>query len=104
MSGWRAELKTVEIEKRRWAVLAHLEKSKPTRALNADILTMGCRAAGIPTTSDEMDDTLLWLAERQYLSIEALGSMCVASISQNGREIAQQIRTVPGLIPFGLDS
>jgi len=103
MNDWRANLKQVEIEKRRWAVLAHLEASKPTRSLSSDILIMGCRASGVPTTGDDMADTLLWLAERGFIQTEALGPMEVATLTRDGREIAQRLRTVPGLIPFGLD-
>ena len=103
MSSWRDNLKEVEIEKRRWAVLSHLEKSKPTRSLSADILMMGCRASGVPTTTEEMQDALLWLEERIYIKTETLGPMLVATITSVGREVAQGLRTVPGLIPFGLD-
>lgn len=103
MKSWRDELNDVEIEKRRFAILAHLEQSGPTRSLNADILMIGCRAAGVPTNSEEMQDALLWLEERHYIKTESLGGMLVATITSVGREVARGIRKVPGLIPFGLD-
>lgn len=101
--SWHENLRQVEIEKRRWAVLSHLEKSGPPHILNDEILIMGCRAAGVPTTSDELKDAILWLEERGYITTETLGGMLMATITKDGREIAQGLRTVPGLIPFGLD-
>lgn len=103
MADWRSEVKQVEIEKRRWAVVSHLEKSKPTRQLSADILIMGCRASGIPTTAQEMTDTLVWLEQGLYIETETLGAMQTAKITPLGREVAQGIETRPGFTVFGLD-
>ncbi|MBW4708640.1 hypothetical protein KX928_12680 [Roseobacter sp. YSTF-M11] len=103
MTNWRLEMKEVETEKRRWSVLSHLEASKPTRSLSSDILIMGCRASGVPTTAEQMHDVLQWLQERQFITVESLGPMEVASITKEGREVAQRLRTVKGVLPFGLD-
>ena len=91
------------LSSRRWSVLSHLEASKPTRSLSSDILIMGCRASGVPTTAEQMHDVLQWLQERQFITVESLGPMEVASITKEGREVAQRLRTVKGVLPFGLD-
>lgn len=104
MSSWRDKLAEVEIEKRRWSIIAHLEKSKPQRVLSAEILIMGCRANGIPTVQDELEAALLWLEEQRYISTETLGAMQTAKLTEAGREVAQGLRVVPGLLPFGADT
>jgi len=101
--SWQNNLKQVETEKRRWAVLAHLDQSKPTRQLNSEILTMGCDACGLPTTEQQMADTLAWLEEGGYITTEHLGSMLVAKITRAGRDVAIRKVTKPGFVPFGLD-
>ncbi|GIT85422.1 hypothetical protein [Roseobacter sp. OBYS 0001] len=103
MNSWRDNVAQVEIEKRRWAVLRHLEDSKPARSLNADILLMGCRAAGLPTTEDQMKETWAWLEERRFVERTNLGPMEVVTITSAGREVIQGHKVVEGLIPFGLD-
>lgn len=104
MTSWQDELPGVLTEKRRWAVLAHLEASQPERSLNLDILIMGTRANGIPTTGDQMEQTVSWLESSELVTVERLaGNMVIVTITRAGREVVQRHRSFPGILPFGLD-
>ncbi|MEM7667736.1 MAG: hypothetical protein AAF317_01120 [Pseudomonadota bacterium] len=103
MSTWQEELPGVLMEKRRFTVLKHLENTKPERSLNPDMLLIGCRAAGLQTTSDQMDQVIAWLEEAELVEVERLGALMVVKLTPGGRETAQGHRQTPGVLPFGLD-
>ncbi len=103
MSSWIEELPQVLIEKRRWIVLRHLEASEPTRSLSFQILSQGCRAAGVRTSMDQIEHTVAWLQEAGLVSIERLGPMIAATLTKDGREVAQGHTMVPGILTFDLE-
>ncbi|WP_436399314.1 VpaChn25_0724 family phage protein [Roseobacter sp. S98] len=103
MTTWQNELPGVLMEKRRYTVLRHLEETKPERSLNPDMLLIGCRAAGLQTTSDQMDQVIAWLEASGLVEVERLGALMIVKLTGAGRETAQGHRQVPGILPFGLD-
>lgn len=96
MKGW--PVARIETEKRRAAVLKHLDDT-PGYKLNAELLTLGAEAQGIPTTSDQMLDALHWLADLEMVQVhEPAGTqLVIAELTRAGRDVARGKRVVRGV-------
>lgn len=87
----------IETEKRRGAILNHLFKTTGGQ-LTLDMLKMGCAAQGIPSNIDQVRNAVHWLEENHLAKIDTIGSMMTAKITDAGREFAQGLRRVDGIL------
>lgn len=101
MKGW--PVKEVETEKRRFAILKHLRQT-PGRELSEDLLMLGARAQGIPTTRSQIRTAMHWLAENGLVKLEQLGAMPVAELTEAGADVVAGQSVPPGILPFGADA
>lgn len=90
----------IETEKRRFAVLKHLDDT-PGYRVNAMILAMGAVAQGVPTTSDQMAAAISWLEEQELVTSERFGELIVAQLTPGGQEVARGARVFPGVMRPG---
>lgn len=98
MKGW--PVAEVETEKRRFAMLKHL-RDTPGRELSDEVLMMGARANGIPSTRDQVRTAMNWLAEQDLVKLNTIGSMVVAKLTEAGSDVVSGHSTPPGILPFG---
>ncbi|MGR3485496.1 MAG: VpaChn25_0724 family phage protein [Paracoccaceae bacterium] len=83
-------------EARRLATLQHLSALAEYRA-NGDILIDVLNGRGIPTSLDQMRQTLAWLDEAELLRLDHAGDTTVAELTARGAEAARGTVTVPGV-------
>lgn len=98
MKGW--PVAQIETQKRRWAVLKHLHDT-PGYELNRHILMLGAKAQGIPTTRDQMDHALDWLADNELITLQTLGDQRLARLTSDGQEVALGDRVMAGVLRPG---
>ncbi|QBF31513.1 hypothetical protein [Thalassococcus sp. S3] len=95
MKNWPVE--QVEAEKRRGAILKHL-KEAPGGQLSLEYLKIGCTAQGIPSNIDQVKNAVVWLQENDLARLETLGSMELAVLMPDGKEVVQGVRMVRGVL------
>jgi len=86
----------IETEKRRLAVLRHLDDT-PGYQLNTTILRLGAEAQGIPTTEDQALDAVAWLGEMDLVTVDDARGLVLATLTRAGQEVAQGRRIVRGI-------
>jgi hypothetical protein len=96
MFGWPVE--QVEMEMRRLRVLTHLAGVEGYEA-SAPLLLFECRRQGVRSSSDQTASCLSWLAEMGLVTLRETDATTVARITSRGREAAQGLVRVPGVLP-----
>jgi hypothetical protein len=87
----------IEAEKRRLAVLRYLAGCAGYEAA-AVLVLLHLRDRGIPTSSDQLNATLAWLAEAGLATLrDAEGQ--VARVTPRGREVGLGLARQPGVLP-----
>lgn len=98
MKGW--PVSTVETEKRRWAILNHLNNI-PGYELNDELLKHAARAQGIPTTHEQIVVAIAWLEEMELVTSRQVGRTVIAGLTASGQDVATGDRIVPGVLRPG---
>lgn len=98
LKGWNVA--QIETEKRRYAILAHL-RATPGYELSDELLTMGARAQGIPTTADQTRAAITWLCEQGLATCREGMGMLIAALTPDGAEVADGHRMQPGVLRPG---
>ncbi|KAF3999052.1 VpaChn25_0724 family phage protein [Glaciimonas immobilis] len=78
-------------------VVLRLLADMPAYRANSSVLTMALDRFGHATTRDQMKTELHWLAEQGLLTIEDIGAVLVATITERGTDIARGRAQVPGV-------
>lgn len=87
----------IEKEKRRGAILTHLFETHGGQ-LTLELLKAGCAAQGIPSNIDQVRNSVNWLQDNDLARIDAIGSMTTAKITDDGKEWAQGLRNIDGIL------
>jgi hypothetical protein len=95
MFGW--SVAQVETEKRRLVILRYLALS-PRYEAAAQVLRLHCDRVGVPTGTDKLLGALVWLAEQELIVLREPGDEPVARLTTLGREVADGVTTVPGVL------
>lgn len=74
-------------------VLAEL----PAYRANSSVLTMALERFGHAATRDQIKTELRWLEEQGLLSIDDIGAVLVATLSERGSDVARGRAKVPGV-------
>lgn len=87
----------IETERRRAAVLQHLADT-PGYELANGILRMGAEAQGIPTSFDQIEQTIDWLEEAELVRARALpvGGRIV-KLTRDGLDVGEGRRVLTGV-------
>ena len=95
MFGW--PILRVEEEKRRLELLRYLAQA-PAYEAGGQVLRLHCRQIGVPSSESQIDAALAWLEEQGLLQLRRIGEDVVARVTRRGREAADGIVTVPGVM------
>lgn len=88
----------VETEKRRLTILCYLASAPGYEAV-AMLLLAECRRRGVPTSSGQLLQALTWLGEVELITLRGIAPDPVARITLLGREAAQGLTFIPGVLP-----
>lgn len=80
----------------RLTVLRVLARAPAYRA-NDSVLQQALESFGLTTTRDQAKGTLAWLAEQGLITIDDMGGVIVATITERGRDVATGAAVVPGV-------
>lgn len=79
-------------------VLLRTLDEAPGYSANASILAEVTRSLGLPSTRDQVETALAWLAEQQLLTREELPfGVTVVTATQRGLDVARGLAIVPGV-------
>ncbi|NJR20179.1 MAG: hypothetical protein HC777_00875 [Hyphomonadaceae bacterium] len=98
-------VRQVATEKRRLEVLRYLASVGGYEA-NASLIKEHLRYVGVPTSGDELDACLMWLADfdlvipRRFVYSANAGqsSELIVRVTETGRDVAQGYQAVPGIM------
>ena len=85
------------VEQRRRLDLLRLLALEPGYRLNAPLLHACCCEAGLPSTLDQVEGSLAWLAEAGLVTREAVSGVTVASLTPRGLDVSRGLAEVPGV-------
>lgn len=94
---WAVAVVRIETEKRRLEILEYLLQ-QPRYEAAATLLRLNCQRLGVPSTMDQIVAALQWLQEQELITVRVHADETVARITQNGREVADGSRTLPGVM------
>ncbi|MGH6909922.1 VpaChn25_0724 family phage protein [Hypericibacter sp.] len=80
----------------RITILRVLEQAPGYRG-NDSVLHQALHAMGHVTTRDQVKSELTWLQGQGYITVETMGSLMVATITDRGRDVALGNEIVPGV-------
>lgn len=83
-----------EERKRRGAILRHLNDT-PRYQAAAALSVSACRALGIPSTADQVETSLAWLAEQGLVTLEGYAHVTIGTLTKAGIEVATGDRVHP---------
>jgi hypothetical protein len=78
-------------------VVLRLLADMPAYRTNSSVLTVALDRFGHATTRDQVKTELYWLAEQGLLTIEDIGAVLVATITERGADVARGRAQVPGV-------
>lgn len=84
-------------ERRRGVILGALNECAPGTEAAADVLQRYCLAIGLRVPRSDVETDLRWLQERHLVNTGDRGGLLLASITQEGRDVARRLATVPGV-------
>lgn len=96
MKDWPVE--RIETEKRRYAILRHLSET-PGYELGDELLMLGCRAQGVPSTLDQVRTAMGWLEEQDLVALNRVGEVVIARLRNDGLEVVNGYRRIAGILP-----
>ncbi|GAB7078849.1 VpaChn25_0724 family phage protein [Megalodesulfovibrio paquesii] len=88
------------VEQRRRLDLLRLLALEPGYRLNAPLLQACCCEAGLPSTLDQVEGSLAWLAETGLVNRETVGGVSgvtVATLTPRGLDVSRGLAEVPGV-------
>lgn len=71
--------------------------SAPAYSANESLLTDALHELGFGATRDQVRGELTWLKEQFLVSIEELGGLMIATVSQRGVDVVEGRAAVPGI-------
>jgi hypothetical protein len=80
----------------RIALLKALDTA-PARRANSSILHSAMDGLGLTATRDQVKTELAWLAEQGLLTVEDLGGLYVATLTERGLDVAEGRTVAPGV-------
>ncbi len=86
----------VFVEDRRLAVLRFLAEDKAYQ-LNTAMLQEALRAIGHTVSRDEVETQVAWLDEQGLVTVETVGPITVAKLTERGLDCATGACNVPGV-------
>ena len=86
----------VFVEDRRLAILRFLAEDKAYQ-LNTAMLQEALRAIGHTVSRDEVETQAAWLEEQGLVTLERIGPVTVAKLSERGLDCATGACCVPGV-------
>jgi hypothetical protein len=69
----------------------------PAYRANSSVLTMALERFGHAATRDQVKSELRWLEEQGLLSIDDIGAVLVATLTERGGDVARGRSKVPGV-------
>jgi hypothetical protein len=69
----------------------------PAYRANSSVLTMALERFGHAATRDQVKTELRWLEEQGLLSVEDIGAVLVATLTERGSDVACGRAKVPGV-------
>lgn len=69
----------------------------PAYKANSSVLTHGLDQYGCAATRDQVKTQILWLAEQDLVTVEDLGPVLVATLTERGGDVAKGRAIVPGV-------
>jgi len=69
----------------------------PAYRANSSVLTVALDRFGHATSRDQVKTELHWLSEQGLLTIEDIGAVLVATITERGTDVARGRAQVPGV-------
>lgn len=86
----------LQAEHRRLSTL-HFLDAAPGMALNAPLIRSALESVAVLASLDQVEADLAWLAEQLLVTLERVGNVTVATITERGRDVAAQRASVPGV-------
>jgi hypothetical protein len=71
--------------------------SAPAYSANESLLTDALHELGFGATRDQVRTELAWLAEQSLVTLEDLGGLKIATITQRGIDVTEGRAAVPGV-------
>ncbi|MGR3485497.1 MAG: VpaChn25_0724 family phage protein [Paracoccaceae bacterium] len=94
---WDWPVARIETEKRRLEVLRYL-CAQPGYQAALSIVRLHCQRIGVPSTRDQIEQAATWLDQAGLITVRDLDRDPVARITHSGREVAEGLTAVPGIL------
>ena len=78
-------------------VVLRLLADMPAYRANSSVLTMALDRFGHAASRDQIKTEIHWLAEQGLLTVEDIGAVLVATITERGVDVARGRAQVPGV-------
>lgn len=78
-------------------VVLRILADMPAYRANSSVLTVALDRFGHATSRDQVKTELHWLAEQGLLTVEDIGAVLVATITERGSDVARGRAQVPGV-------
>lgn len=78
-------------------VMLRVLADMPAYRANSSVLTMALERFGHAVTRDQVKTELRWLEEQGFMTIEDLGAVLVATITERGADVARGRAQSPGV-------